>query len=256
MARTNHTWSQAKTTRNDSGVEVGTEFNHFKVPPHLVPRGWTNDPHHLELCVGSNLHKDYIDFPKACTPILASSGQWGYLIEAGGKFYVSTYKNELFRLNTSIELAQLLEHMREQAGGSAEKAGDVRFEPKLLEHSALDWFALGQAEWTEKKKCDVQSKKERDDRFHRGERDRGMLKSTRKEYVEWMVLRMEHRVEGGGWKIVQEVLRLGDQEKYRRAVGERTKETAFMEYRKFWEAVERVRAGEEYDKALADAKTS
>ncbi len=142
-----HICSQARTTREDSNVNPGTEFTYFKVHPHLIPRGWTNDPQELEVCIGLNLHKEYTSLPPVCRPILSFKGNSGYLeylVRAEDEIYLISTIDHVFRLETSADLARLLECVREQA----DKKGESAFGPTVLDHPKLDWYRLEEDEWT------------------------------------------------------------------------------------------------------------
>lgn len=224
-------------------MEVGTEFKHFQVPLHLIPRGWTNDLYELEACIGSNLHVNYVDFPKLAVPILSYTpygGRWGYLVRAGGRFYVFTYQKQLFRLETPIGLTTLLRLLKTQAGSAVSKEGFVPLESKLLEHPALKRYQLGEAEWTEGKKVYERCIGEQDDHLEQTVGEQAMLKLTRMEYVEWRAAMVRDKAEEG-WKAVREMHQQRDK-RLDPAVNhsgrkDATEETTRKEYGKMWEAI-------------------
>ena len=176
-----------------------------------MPLGWTNELDELKICQDPYLHKDYVDFPESYVSILKYTVRygWSYLVEAGGKFYLSNYPNQLFRLDTPIGLTQVLEHMKEQdgslMGNEHVKEEDLPCESKLLEHPKLNWYRLGPGEWTEEKKA-----RERDS------------KELPQQDFDQLLRAVGHSK--GGWK----------------------------EFAELWETMEVIRAGEEYEKVLAE----
>ncbi|KAL9071224.1 MAG: hypothetical protein Q9161_004401 [Pseudevernia consocians] len=219
-----------------------------------MPLGWTNELDELKICQDPYLHKDYVDFPESYVSILKYTVRygWSYLVEAGGKFYLSNYPNQLFRLDTPIGLTQVLEHMKEQdgslMGNEHVKEEDLPCESKLLEHPKLNWYRLGPGEWTEEKKARERDSKERSDEFRRWVKERAILKCTRKEYVEWVGMMVKHRAEAG-WKSVRDMPQQ-DFDQLLRAVGH--SKGGWEEFAELWETMEVIRAGEEYEKVLAE----
>ena len=157
-AHTNDMKTQAKTTRQDIGLKPGTDFSFHRVPPCLVPRYWSNDPRDLELSLGLDLHREYTSFPQNFAPVLSYMGEagWsGWLICDGSgfdqDFYLVLSDDQVFRLDTSIELLPLLVIMKEQTKDTIAKDGEMAFALKwLLEHPDLVWQQMDQDEWMER----------------------------------------------------------------------------------------------------------
>ena len=149
---------QARTTRRDTGVRPGTDFSFLRVPPCFVPRGWSNEPRDLEMCLGLHLHEHYTSFPQTFSPILSYMGiaEWsGSLVSEGSSldpdFYLITSDDQVYRLDTSIELLPLLVSMKKQANrimGYKRTLGHGM--QMLLEHPDLEWVPLEQDEWIER----------------------------------------------------------------------------------------------------------
>ena len=66
-------------------------------------------------------------------------------------FYLIASDDQVFRLDTSIELLPLLVWMREHIRTLADENGGMPVGlESLLEHPELEWVQLGQDEWTER----------------------------------------------------------------------------------------------------------
>ena len=149
---------QTKTVRRDTGVKPGTDFSYHKVPGCLIPTGWTNDPYELEASLGLNLHEYYSSFPPTFSPVLSYMGvaPWtGCLVSEGSfldpDFYLITSDDQVFRLDTSIELLPLLVWMKEHGRTLADENGGMPVGlESLLEHPELEWHRLDQDEWRER----------------------------------------------------------------------------------------------------------
>ena len=149
---------QAKTTRRDTEVKPGTEFTYHRIPGCLIPHGWTNDPFELEASLGLNLHYHYSSFPQAFSPVLSYMGvvaSAACLVSEGSPldpdFYLITFDDQVFRLDTAIELLPLLVWMREQIMTLMERNGGMHVGlESLLEHPELEWVQLRQDEWMER----------------------------------------------------------------------------------------------------------
>ena len=142
--------TQAKTVRRDTGVKPGTEFSFYKIPPCLIPYGWTNDPYELEASLGWNLHDHYSSFPQTFSPVLSYMGiaaSTACLVSEGSPldpdFYLITSDGEVSRLDTAIELLLLVVWMREHIRTLKERNGGMHVGlESLLEHPELEWHRL------------------------------------------------------------------------------------------------------------------
>ena len=238
-------------------MEPGTEFSFLKISPHLIPEGWTNDPHELELCLAYKLHEYYTSFPTSCIPILAYTGDrgwWGHLLKAGSQIYVLNLFHQLFRLNKSVELTRLLECMREQTDSVTNWEEQTPNEHRFFWHPDLDWDKLGQDEWTEKKKAYEASVIKVDEDFRQHAKERAIMKCTRENYVNWVGMVTESSAEKR-WEKVKETLQQNDYlvqitgREVRAAL-----DTARKEYLASWKAIAMAKAGEEYDTLFAKAE--
>ena len=154
MTHTDHSCLQTKTTRQDTGVTLGTGFSYHKVPGCLIPYGWTNDPVELEASLGLNLHNHYPSFPQQFSPVLSYMGvvpRTACLVSDGSPldpdFHLITSDYQVFRLDTAIELLPLIVWMREEIRTLTEKKGAMYVGlESLLEHPELEWHRLDQDE--------------------------------------------------------------------------------------------------------------
>lgn len=152
-------------------MKPGTEFSFHKLPPCLIPPGWTNAPQELEVSLGLELHEEFASFPRNVSPVLAYTqpgghGWWAHLLCEGSDvfdpdFYLAMSDYQVYRLETRIELMLLLACMKEEAdrifGAGKENSCSVMGDGKgmpldlksLLEHPELEWYELGQDDLTE-----------------------------------------------------------------------------------------------------------
>ena len=130
----------------------------YQIPPCLIPCGWTNDPYELEASLGWNLHDRYSSFPQKFTPVLSYMGvaaSSACLVSEGSPldpdFWLITSEDQVFRLETAIELLPLIVWMREHIRNLTDEKGEgqVGLE-SLLEHPELEWVQLEQDGWVEK----------------------------------------------------------------------------------------------------------
>lgn len=69
----------------------------------------------------------------------------GYLSRAVGEFYALTNKHQLFRFDNPSEIIESLVSLSKQHGRILYEDVVKSLELILLEHSALEWYQLGQA---------------------------------------------------------------------------------------------------------------
>lgn len=199
------------------------------------------------------IHKKYIDFPASCSAILfyrGTGGWWAHLLKAHDKTYVYTATSQLFLLRTSIELPQLLGCMSDQNDYV------TLTQYKLLEHPKLDWYELGENEWTDSRKAYYGILNVADVDLRRSADERAMLKCTRKEYIDWVGLMANYRAETR-WETAEGMIQQND--RLLRAAawdgGKKLKPT-WEEYTGLWVEMEKDKAGKEYDAAVARAQAS
>ena len=144
--------TQAKHTRKNQDLGLGPDFEYLKVPLHLIPRVWTNDPLRLGDFVKWGLEKDFARIPETCIPILHHKEGFGLLAMAQGEVFLHCVgsidhagSSGLYRFASPIELTQLLQHIQGQAvhwSFSDEYA--VPF-PNFLTHAELEWDRVAEA---------------------------------------------------------------------------------------------------------------
>ena len=211
------------------------------------------------------LHEDYTSFPQNISPVITYMGNmvWqSYLLCDGSNvfdpvFYLVTFNQRVFRLDTSIELVPLLVCIKEGTVNHPGKNGEMPLALKtLLEHPELDWHELGPDQWTDKKKSF--------ERFlnlnitiedaRQYAKECSVLKCPREEYVNWVGMCVMDRAEKH-WEEIQDLLRRNDcpLQGTRWDGGEKL-EAAWKEYAHSWEATEKTKAGEEHDQYVVNAE--
>lgn len=239
-------------------MKPGSNFSFYKVPPCLIPSGWTNDPLELECFLGMKLHDYYTSLPQTVSPVIAYTENmvWhSYLLCEGSDlfdpdFYLVTFNQRVFRLDTKIELIPLLVCMKEGAVNVPAKNGEMPLALKsLLEHPELDWHLLGPDEWTDKRKSleRLLTTKITDEDIRQFAKERAVLKNSREEYVGWVGMCVMARAEKH-WEEIKELLQAKDCPLQITGWDGGSKlEAAWKEYAESWEAMEKDKAGKEYD---------
>lgn len=138
--------TQAKHTKKNHDLGHGPDFEYFEVPPHLIPRAWTNDPLRLGDFVKWGIEKEFARIPETCIPILHHGQGFGLLAMAQGNIFLhcvgSIYhvgSSGLFRLTSPIELTQLLQHIQGQAVHWSFIDEYALPFPNFLRHPELEW---------------------------------------------------------------------------------------------------------------------
>lgn len=205
------------------------------------------------------LHEYYTSFPTTVAPVLVYTEYmvWHSFLLCEGSdvfdpdFYLVTFNQQVYRLETKIELIPLLACMKEGTVNVPVKNGEMPSVLKtLLEHPELDWHLLGADEWTDKRK-EVEkllATKLTPEHIYQSAKERAVLKNTREEYVNWVGLWAMARAEKH-WDEIREMLKrkegpLGSAMWDGSGVG---LEKAWKEYKEEWEKMEKGRAGREYD---------
>lgn len=116
-----------------------------------------------------------------------------YLARAGGGICFIINDNltsrtaQLFHLNTTIKLTQLLRRIKERTNRDPDEKESQSLEWGLLGDSVLDWRGLGRADWTEKKKASEKFMQELMEQLDHKMEERAILKLTREEHAKQMV---------------------------------------------------------------------
>ena len=240
-------------------MKPGTEFHYIKVPHHLVPRGWTNDPYELEEYLALELHEDYIPFPSTYTPVLLYTEHdkwWALLVRAGLETYVYTCFSQLFRLKTPVELTRILKCMGEPNGSEKFVEGEMPEHSKFLNHPELDWHQIVEDECKKVNNAPASYNNMHEEEFRRRSNERAIVKCTRENYANWVGQVVESAAEDR-WATVNGIL----QQKDHPLVGTgwdggAAMKTAWKNYKELWVALEKAKAGKEHDRLVAEAQAA
>lgn len=204
------------------------------------------------------LYEYYTSFPITVSPVLAYTENmvWHSFLLCEGSdlfdsdFYLVTFNQKVYRLDTRIELMPLLVCMREGTVNAPVKNGEMPLVLKtLLEHPELDWHLLGPDEWTDKRKSleRLLTTKITGEDVRQFAKERAVLKNSREDYVNWVGMCVMARAEKH-WEEIKKLLQRKECPIQSTGWDGGVKlEAAWKEYAESWGAMEKAKAGKEYD---------